>query len=134
MSHSKVKSNWIDGNLYFYDGAGDVIFYIDGTNRALVIPSGSALTADGDFIVTAPDDVTIEVSDDALAIKDGGVDENKIAAAALDTDYLDGGDGSVLTLSAAAQAAVDLVAAIPETNQSSPAIWNDGGVLKVGTA
>ncbi len=46
-----------------------------------------------------------------------------------------GVNGSALeTTGAAIAAAVAIIAAIPVVNQASPAIWNDGGVLKVGTA
>lgn len=135
MPHTNVKSEWVDGNLVFYDKAGDEILTINGHSRALTLPAGSTLTNSGtSYVVTLPDDTTLEVSSELLQVKAAGIDETHIAASALDTDYLDGGSGDPLTLSAAAQAAVDLVAAIPQTNQASPAIWNDGGVLKVGTA
>lgn len=43
-SLANVSSEWVDGNLYWYDKSKNVIAYWDGANRALVIPSGSTLT------------------------------------------------------------------------------------------
>jgi hypothetical protein len=45
MPATAVKTAWSGGNLYFYDKSGNVIFYIDGTNRSMVFASGSGLTA-----------------------------------------------------------------------------------------
>lgn len=42
MPVTKVKSRWNAGNLEFLDTSGNVIAYFDGTNRRLVVPSGSA--------------------------------------------------------------------------------------------
>lgn len=76
MPATNVKSKWVDGDLYFYDLAGDEIFHIDGTNRAFVLPVGSTLTNNGSsYVVTDPDGVTIEVN---------GSDELAIIAASLD--------------------------------------------------
>lgn len=47
MTVANVKSQWVGGDLYFYDKSGNEIAHFDGTNRKLVIPSGSALTAAG---------------------------------------------------------------------------------------
>ena len=44
MPVTNVKSQWVDGNLVFYDGSGNVIMTIDGTNRKLDIPVGSELS------------------------------------------------------------------------------------------
>jgi len=44
MAHSNVKSEWVGGDLYFYDKSGNEIFHIDGTNRALVDGSGNPIT------------------------------------------------------------------------------------------
>jgi hypothetical protein len=44
---TNVKSGWSSGNMYFYDKSGNAIFFIDGTNRVLNIPSGSGLTFAG---------------------------------------------------------------------------------------
>jgi hypothetical protein len=46
MPVANVKSKWVDGDLYFYDKAGNEIFHIDGTNRKLLVPSGSVLDLD----------------------------------------------------------------------------------------
>lgn len=44
MPAANVKSQWSGGDLYFYDKAGNEIFHIDGTNRALVDGSGNPIT------------------------------------------------------------------------------------------
>lgn len=44
MPHTNVRSEWVDGDLYFYDKSNNEIFHIDGTNRALVLPSGATFT------------------------------------------------------------------------------------------
>lgn len=41
MPITNVKSDWTSGNLYFYDKSGNVIFYIDGTNRAFNVAVGT---------------------------------------------------------------------------------------------
>lgn len=41
MPVANVKSQWIGGDLYFYDKAGNEIFRIDGTNRKLIIAAGA---------------------------------------------------------------------------------------------
>lgn len=45
MSYTNVKSRWVDGDLVFYDKSDNVIFTIDGTNRALTMSSGATLTS-----------------------------------------------------------------------------------------
>ena len=41
---TNVKSKWVDGDLYFYDKSDNEICHFDGTNRALVLPSGAVFT------------------------------------------------------------------------------------------
>ncbi len=41
---ANVSSQWVDGNLIFYDGSGNAIFKFDAENRAVEIPAGSAVT------------------------------------------------------------------------------------------
>jgi hypothetical protein len=43
MAHTNVKSEWVDGNLVFYDKDRNIILTFDGTNRKVTFPSGSAL-------------------------------------------------------------------------------------------
>ena len=47
MPHTNVKSDWVDGNLVFYDKSGNEIATFDGTNRELSIPSGSTFANAG---------------------------------------------------------------------------------------
>lgn len=52
MPHTNVKSDWSGGDLYFYDKSGNEIANLDGTNRALELPSGSTLTNAGTTTLT----------------------------------------------------------------------------------
>jgi hypothetical protein len=52
MSHTNVKSEWVDGNLVFKDKSGAEIVTFDGTNRKLSIPSGSAIDNAGTVAFT----------------------------------------------------------------------------------
>lgn len=54
----------------------------------------------------------------------GAVDTTQLADGAVTSEKLDSGVTDLLTI----------IENIPTSNQSSPAIWNDNGVLKVGTA
>lgn len=47
MPHTNVRSEWVDGNLVFFDKSGNEIATLDGTNRKLSIPSGSTLANAG---------------------------------------------------------------------------------------
>jgi hypothetical protein len=53
MTVANVKSNWVSGDLVFYDKSGNEIFNLDGTNRAMEFPTGSALSMAGTLTVTA---------------------------------------------------------------------------------
>lgn len=52
MANTNVKSEWVSGNLVFYDKSANEILTIDGTNRKLSIPSGSALDNAGTIAFT----------------------------------------------------------------------------------
>lgn len=43
MPATNVKTGWVGGDLEFYDKSGNKIAEFDGTNRKLIIPSGSDL-------------------------------------------------------------------------------------------
>jgi hypothetical protein len=43
MPHSNVKTRWVDGDLYFYDKAGNEIARFDGTNRQVLVSQGASL-------------------------------------------------------------------------------------------
>ena len=47
MSHTNVRSEWVSGNLVFYDKSSNIIVTFDGANRSLVVPSGAVLTVNG---------------------------------------------------------------------------------------
>ena len=65
MPHTNVKSEWVDGNLVFYDKAGAEIATLDGTNRKLSIPSGSALDNAGTIAFTGTQTFDDIVGNDA---------------------------------------------------------------------
>jgi len=91
MPVTNVKSKWVNGNLVFYDAAGDVVFTVDGENRKVIFPSGSALeTPEGSFVVIEPDDVTIEVDGGSgeIQVKAGGIDTAQLTANAVDATIL----------------------------------------------
>lgn len=44
-AQANVTSDWVDGNLVFYDASGNVILTIDGTNRRLASPIGVGAAA-----------------------------------------------------------------------------------------
>lgn len=80
--------------------------------------------ADGDILVGNGDD-------EATAVTPSG--DVSLTNAGVFT--VTGLNGEALTADGAeVDAAVALIAAIPTENVASPAIWNDNGVLKVGTA
>lgn len=57
MSYANVKSEFVDGNLVFYDKANAEILTIDGSNRKLTFPSGSVLDVDAAKTILAIGDV-----------------------------------------------------------------------------
>lgn len=84
MPATNVKSKWVGGDLYFYDVNGDEILHFDGTNRALILPVGSTLTNSGtSYVVTDPDDVTIQVNgSDQIEVIGGSLDGTQAAEVA----------------------------------------------------
>ena len=64
MSVTNVSSNWVSGNLVFYDKDGNIIVTYDGTNRKLTLPSGSTLESLGTTTIT---DASLSANDLALA-------------------------------------------------------------------
>ncbi len=70
MPATNVKSKWSGGNLYFYDKDGNEIIHFDGTNRAIVLPSGATLTLTGTVAggVSTVSAVTAVTADGAITI------------------------------------------------------------------
>lgn len=69
MPHTNVKSDWVDGNLVFYDKSNNIIATFDGTNRKISIPSGSALDNAGTIAFTGTQTFDeIGAADSSLAI------------------------------------------------------------------
>lgn len=52
MTATNVKSDWVSGNLVFYDKAGLEICTFDGTNRLLSIPDAAILSVVGSIAYT----------------------------------------------------------------------------------
>ncbi len=46
-AQTNVSSKWVNGNLVYYDTAGNIIVTIDGANRKLTLPSGAVLDISG---------------------------------------------------------------------------------------
>lgn len=85
---------------------------------------GDIDVAEDEIIVGQAGDVgaSVPMSGDAEIDATGAVTVTGVNGAALT------GDGTAI------QAALDLIAGISTVNVASPEIWNDGGVLKVGSA
>lgn len=58
MTVANVKSQWVAGDLNFYDKDGNLIMSIDGTNRAVEIGTGSTLTLTGATVAQSAGSVT----------------------------------------------------------------------------
>jgi hypothetical protein len=85
MAHTNVKSEWVDGDLYFYDKDGSEICHFDGTNRKFVVPSGSALSFSAGSTYTqtyaTADRTHAAATAGALTVADGaGTNDGTIAA------------------------------------------------------
>lgn len=72
---ANVSSSFVDGDLYFYDYARNEIFHLDGTNRKLVIPSGSTLVHSGTqtFDDIIGNDASLGIAGTAGASGAGGI-------------------------------------------------------------
>lgn len=64
MPVANVTTEWVSGNLVFYDKSKNIIATWDGTNRKLSLPSGSTLESLGTTTIT---DATLSPNDLALA-------------------------------------------------------------------
>jgi|GEM_PF-5247583 len=100
MAVANVGSKWVEGNLVFFSKiTGQEILVFDAEDEKLVIPDGSGIETDlAAITLTAPDDVTLELDKSTpakLQVKDGGVDEDKLAASVAG-DGLSGGNGDPL--------------------------------------
>ncbi len=84
MPVCNVQSQWVDGNLVFYDKDGNIIVTYDGTNRKLTLPSGSTLESLGTTTITDG-----SLSADDLALTTGSIllgASNKAAALDMKAD------------------------------------------------
>lgn len=76
MPVANVKTRWVDGDLVFYDKAGNEIFRVDGTNRKMVFPAGSVLDLDAAAGILLPAAAEIATAD----LADGAVTAGKVEA------------------------------------------------------
>lgn len=101
MPVANVGSKWDEGKLIFYSKVtGQELLIFDPDEEQVVIPEGSGIeTEEGTFIVTEPDDVSLEVDESSgkLQVKDEGIDEDKLAASVAG-DGLTGGAGDALAV------------------------------------
>lgn len=100
--------------VYLKQGGDELVVASGGK---ITVESGGAIENSGTtYVVTAPDDTTIEVNgSDKLGVKAGSIGADQVTEA-----YA---------------ALLAIVAAIPTADQEDSAtIWNDEGVLKVSSA
>ncbi len=103
MGVANVSSDWVSGNLVFYDKDGAVIVTYDGTNRKLTFPSGSTPNiATGGVVTVDGQDISTELKalsnlDAELALLEG------ITASAAEINLI---DGSIAGTAVASKAAV----------------------------
>lgn len=61
-------------------------------------PAGAIVGGGGTPIGVQTDNLTIEIAGNQLAVKNGGIDENKISSSVANTNTLEGGDGTKLNV------------------------------------
>lgn len=102
-----------NAKVYRKQGGDDLV--VSSGGRVLVESGGSIEVEGTTYVVTEPDDTTLEVAADVLQVKDAGIDLAKLASEV--TDLL------------------ALLSAIPTADaEDGETIWNDGGVLKVSSS
>lgn len=95
---------------------------------------GVEITPDAGAILP-PDDVTLEEGTDVIQVKAGGIDSTQLADDAVITVKILDENVTDAKLTAATQALLALIDAIPAVDaEDGETIWNDGGVLKVSSA
>lgn len=82
-----------------FTGAGQIVAGagLTKSGNTLAVGDGDGITVGADSVSVNVDDTTIEISADNLQVKDGGIDENKIASSALG-DGLTGGSGTTISI------------------------------------
>lgn len=123
MPHSNVRSEWVGGDLYFKDKSGNTIFYIDGTNRSLTVPSGSTFSNAGTAAHTGT-----QTFDD-IAGGDASLGIDGLAAAQGGAIVITGGTSST---AANAGGAVTMVGGTPGATGVGGAVGMTGGAAVSG--
>jgi hypothetical protein len=92
------------------NSAGQLRVNLEGTNPSLRITGSNKLAAKLDAAGTITsgasglkvgvDNTTVEISSNALRVKDGAIDQNKLSANAFDQTTIVGGDGDVVSVQA----------------------------------
>lgn len=88
MTAANVSSDFVGGDLEFYDKGRNIIMELDGTNRKLVIPSGSTLAVEGTLTSTGTQTF------DEIGAADASLDITGLAAAQGGAIALTGGTSS----------------------------------------
>lgn len=119
----------------------DVATQLNANFADLSATSAGGALADGEILVgdAGGASAAVAMSGDATIINDGTVTVVGVNGAAVTADgtAIDAAADLVADITATAAEINDaaaVIAALPTSNVASPAIWNDAGVLKVGTA
>lgn len=119
----------------------DVAKQINDNFASLSASSAGGALADGEILVGDAEGVAtaVAVSGDATLANDGaisvvGVNDAAVTATGTEIDTSVAFTAALTATGEEIDAAAAVIAALPTMNVASPAIWNDAGVLKVGTA
>lgn len=112
-----------------FDGPDELVVEDGG---AITVNSGGTITNVGDVFTSVDvDDVSIEVVENTLAVI---VDDSTIEIDESNGVQVKDAGITLAKLATDVTDILDLLTNLPTENVAAPAIWNDNGVLKVGTA
>lgn len=142
--YANVTTEWVDGNLVFYDKSRNIICTFDGTNRKVTFPSGSSIELP-DIVLAAADvalaegSVLVGNAAGAAAAVDGSTDAQilvgdgtTVASVAVSGDVSIDNAGAV-TIAAEAVEASMLITALRDTFLNGLRSYLADGMLSIGT-